>query len=124
MYDCPACGAAVAAGAAACRSCGADLGLLRAIDAVPDAWFNRGLDAIAAGHPGRAVEWFAAACAAKPGDSRLWLALARAWARLGRPAEALGALSRAVDAGAVPEEAAVLRAAISPGRGRARKAAR
>ena len=83
MYSCPACGAEDVAGRAACR-CGADLSLLLRLDGIADAWFNRGLEALAEGAPGRALEWFAACCVARPTDAAARLALARVWPQLGR----------------------------------------
>ena len=69
--------------------------MLRCLDGVPDAWFNRALAAAAAGQPGRALEWMAACCAARPTDAAALRALARLWARLGHWHEAQDALRRA-----------------------------
>ncbi len=94
MFTCPACGAEPPANRDTC-GCGADLSLLRCLDAVPDAWFNRALDELAEGRPGRALEWLAACCAARPTDAAALRALAQVWGQLGRPAEAEDALRRA-----------------------------
>jgi Flp pilus assembly protein TadD len=73
------------------------LTLLLRIDAVADAWFNRGLEALAEGQPGRALEWMSACCAARGGDAAAHRALGKLWARLGHPAEAGSALDRAAE---------------------------
>jgi Flp pilus assembly protein TadD len=93
-YGCPSCGADAAAGQLRC-ACGADLALLVGLGAIADAWFNRGLEALAAGQDARALEWLAAACAARPTDAAALRALARVWARLGHRAAARTALARA-----------------------------
>ncbi len=107
MYSCPACGAQAAERADTCR-CGADLSLLRGLEAVPDAYFNRALKALADGQPGRALEWLAACCATRPNDAAAARALAKVWAQLGHPAEAQAALDRArVIEPDAPEAAAI-----------------
>lgn len=83
-------------GLTACR-CGADLMLLRRIDAIADAWFNRGLEALAAGAPGRALEWLSAYCAARPTDAAAHRVQAKLWAQLGHWTEASEALDRATE---------------------------
>jgi Flp pilus assembly protein TadD len=93
-YSCPACGADVAVDQVRC-ACGADLSLLVGLSAVADAWFNRGLEALAAGDPARALEWLAAACTARPTDAGALRALARVWAQLGHVGAARAALARA-----------------------------
>ena len=75
--------------------CGADLSLLLTLDAVADAWFNRGLAALGCEAPGEALEWFSACCAARPADGPARLAQAKTWARLGRFKEALESLEKA-----------------------------
>ncbi len=106
MYTCPACGAEDVSGQNMCR-CGADLTLLLRIDGMADAWFNRALEALAKGKPGRALEWLAACCAVRPADVAAQRALAQVWAQLGRWAEAQEALARAQavdpDAPGLPE---------------------
>jgi len=94
MYNCPACGATEVAGRETC-ACGADLGLLARLEAVSDAWFNEGLRALSEGARGRALEWFSAACAARPTDAAARRAQAKVWAQLGRWDEAREALERA-----------------------------
>jgi len=94
MYNCPACGAAEVAGLSVCR-CGADLALLQRLNALADVWFNRALEALAAGTPGRALEWLSACCAARPTDAAARRAQAKVWAQLGRWDEARDALDRA-----------------------------
>ncbi|MCU0880713.1 MAG: tetratricopeptide repeat protein, partial [Pirellulaceae bacterium] len=93
MFTCPACGAEPPDRGDACR-CGADLSLLRSLDAVPDAWFNRALEELAQNRPGRALEWLAACCTARPNDAAALRALAQVWGQLGHPAEAEDALRR------------------------------
>jgi len=95
MYSCPACGAENVAQRSAC-ACGADLTLLRKLDGLGDAWFNRALESLAAGATGRAIEWLAACCVARPNDAAACRALAKAWAQLGHWREACDALDRAV----------------------------
>ncbi len=119
MYKCPACGADEVMGLARCR-CGADLTLLLTLDAVADAWFNRGLSALGRDAPGEALEWFSACCAAKPGDGQARLAHAKTWARLGCFAEAAQSLEKAkmlgVDGGEVQKvEAGIREMTSEPG---------
>lgn len=102
MFTCPACGAADVAELASCK-CGADLSLLQGLDGLADAWFNRAVAALKADELERAVEWLAACCAARPDDAPALRALAKAWARLGRPNAARQALYRA--RAAAPEAA-------------------
>jgi regulator of sirC expression with transglutaminase-like and TPR domain len=71
------------------------LSLLQRLDAVADAWFNRALEALAAGAPGRALEWLSACCAARPTDAAARRAQAKVWAQLGHWEEARDALERA-----------------------------
>ncbi len=106
MYNCPACGEGEVTGRTRCR-CGADLALLQQLDAVADGWFNRGLEALAAGRPGEALEWLSACCAARPTDAAARRAQAKVWAQLGHFAEARVALERAA---ALDPDAAELRA--------------
>jgi tetratricopeptide (TPR) repeat protein len=113
LYSCPACGADQTPGSPRCR-CGADLRLLQQLDSLADAWFNRALTALADGSPGRALEWLAAACAARPDDFPARLALARVWAQLGRPTEAADALERAAALDPDAPEVAALREIITP----------
>ncbi|GEM_PF-1369875 len=94
MYSCPACSAMDLEGRETC-ACGADLSLLAGLEAVSDAWFNEGLRALSEGARGRALEWFSAACAARPTDAAARRAQAKVWAQLGRWDEALDALDRA-----------------------------
>jgi tetratricopeptide (TPR) repeat protein len=105
--NCPSCGCDLGDGSA-CPGCGTDVTLLACLDAQPDAYFNRALEAFAAGRPGRGLEWLAACCAARPTDAPALRALARAWAQLGHAAAARDALDRAqaVDPDA-PEQAAI-----------------
>jgi len=111
MYSCPACGKEGVAGRATC-SCGADLTLLECLDAVPDAWFNRAVEALSAGRRGAALEWLAACCAARPTDAAAQRALAKVWAQLGHPAEARAALDRAAEIEPDAPELAELRQAL------------
>ena len=94
MYSCPACGADDVMGRLVCR-CGADLSLLVRLEEISDAWFNRGIQALADGKPGRAVEWFSTCCAANPNDLEARLYQARAWMQLGHRMEARQSLKRA-----------------------------
>jgi hypothetical protein len=75
--------------------CGADLSLFYSLDATADAWFNLGLEAIAASRPGRALEWISACCAARPTDVAAIRVQAKLWAQLGHVDEARAALARA-----------------------------
>ncbi len=117
MYKCPACGAGDATGRTQCR-CGADLTLLQALDAVADAWFNRGLQALDRDAPGEALEWFCACCAARPSDVAARLAQAKTWARLERYEQARDALEKArktaPDAEGLDELAQALEEAMKP----------
>ena len=113
MYTCPACGADGVMTRSRCR-CGADLSLLRYLDAVPDAWFNQALEAIAAGKPGRALEWLAACCAARPNDAAALRALAKLWGQLGHAPEALDALRRAATIEPDAPRLEEVRAALGP----------
>jgi tetratricopeptide (TPR) repeat protein len=79
---------------------------------VADAWFNRSLEALAAGAPGRALEWIAASCAAQPTDAAARRVLAQVWAQLGRPAEARDALERAAALDPDAPELAEIRRAL------------
>lgn len=98
MYLCPECGADQVAGRERCP-CGADLRVLRDLATLLDAWFNAGVDALEAGRPGEAVEWFGACAIARPTEAEPLELLARAWFLLGRPAEAGRVLDRADDLG-------------------------
>jgi tetratricopeptide (TPR) repeat protein len=75
--------------------CGADLSLLVHLDGLADVWFNRALQCLASGVPGRALEWLAASCAARPTDAASLRSLAKLWGQLGRWEEARDALQRA-----------------------------
>jgi len=94
MYSCPACGSEGVLGAGICR-CGADISLLRSLDGLADAWFNKALMALASGDPGTALEWLSACCVANPTDAVARRAQAKVWAHLGRFAESRSALARA-----------------------------
>lgn len=100
---CPACSTEIPAHATRC-GCGADVTLLRQLDGLPDAWFNRALEALANGEPGRALEWLAGTCVARPTDAAALRALARVWAQLGHPREALAAWERAAELEPIPPE--------------------
>ncbi len=93
MYKCPACGIDDVMGQSRCH-CGADLSLLLTLDGVADAWFNKGVAALAADAPGEALEWFSACCTARPADIEARLAQAKTWAQLGHFREALAALEK------------------------------
>lgn len=95
IYSCPSCGAEDMSRQTACSRCGADLSLLQRLDLVADIWFNRALEALKDGSPGRALEWLSAACAARPTDAAARRAQAKVWAQLGRWNEAHDALERA-----------------------------
>jgi tetratricopeptide (TPR) repeat protein len=111
MYSCPACGTEDVAARANCL-CGADLTLLRRLDEIADAWFNRGLEAASAGAPGRALEWLSACCVARPTDAAARRAQAKVWAQLGCRAAAEDALARAAAIEPDAPELAVLRQAL------------
>lgn len=111
MYSCPACGTADVAARTTCL-CGADLTLLRRLDEVADIWFNRALEAAAAGAPGRALEWLSACCVARPTDAVARRAQAKVWAQLGCWAAAEEALSRAAAIEPDAPELAALRQAL------------
>jgi tetratricopeptide (TPR) repeat protein len=113
VYSCPACGADAVEGQAACR-CGADLSLLLRLNGMADAWFNRALEALARGAPGRALEYLAACSAARPTDAAALRALAKVWAQLGRRAEARDALERAAEIDPGAPELEALRRALRP----------
>jgi Tfp pilus assembly protein PilF len=127
MYSCPACGAENVVGMTACR-CGNDLTLLRGIDAAADAWFNRGLEALAAGAPGRALEWLSACCVARPTDAAALRIQAKLWARLGHVREAGEALDRAAELDpSSPDLLAAreaIRAVVTPKRRKGKKSRR
>ena len=114
MYSCPTCGADATPNVT-CH-CGADLTLLQRLDAVPDAWYNRALEALAEHAPGRALEWLSACCAARPTDARARLAQAKVWAQLGCRAEARDALERAAAIDPTLSGIEQLRAALRPRR--------
>jgi len=95
-YSCPYCSASDVEGLTVCH-CGGDLTLLLRIDAAADAWFNRGLEAAAAGETAQALEWMAACCAARPIDAAAHRARARLWAQLRRWPDASAALERAAE---------------------------
>jgi len=114
MYSCPSCGRSDIEKTDTC-SCGADLTLLRHLDAVCDAWFNRALGCLAEGEEGRALEWLSACCAGRPSDAGAALALAKVWARLGHWREASSALSRAADIDPCIEGLEAVRQAIQEG---------
>ena len=124
-YSCPACGADDVGGRDRCK-CGADVSLLRALDAAPDAWFNRALKALNDGDPGRALEWVSACCAARPSDGAARRVQAKIWAQLGHWQEAVRALSQSAeiepDSDEVKEIREALRAAQTRARRRAAKA--
>ena len=94
MYSCPACNAPDIGGRSVCH-CGADLSLLRSLEALPDVWFNEALRHLDAGRPGRALEYLAACCTARPTDAAALRVLAQAWLLLDRWREAGDALRRA-----------------------------
>jgi tetratricopeptide (TPR) repeat protein len=96
MYSCPACGADKVASLDRCH-CGTDLTLLRKLAAIPDAWFNRGLEALAAGRRGLALEWLSACCVARPTDGEARRTSIKVWAQLGCFEEARDALDRAAE---------------------------
>jgi regulator of sirC expression with transglutaminase-like and TPR domain len=110
VYSCPKCGTPDVADQSTC-ACGADLTLLRRLDSIADVWFNRALECLDERKPGRALEWLAAYCVARPSDASARRALAKVWAQLGCIKEAGDALQRAVtlDPGA-PEIEAIRRA--------------
>lgn len=93
---CPACGKERPPNLESCV-CGADLRLLVQVNQLCDTWFNQGVQAARAEHPGEAVFWLSACCAASPGDAAAWLAHARAWGQLGRWQEALASLEHAYE---------------------------
>jgi len=94
MFRCPACGVEVQKGWIVC-TCGASLGLLRQMEAVADAWYNRGLQELSAGRPGEALAWFSACCAARPTDAAARLAQAKVWGQFGHWSECARAAQRA-----------------------------
>ena len=94
MYPCPACGTENGVHRDRCR-CGADLSLLKTLDGLVNAWFNRGRKALEEEKTGEALEWFSACCAARPLDAALRRIQARMWVRLGRREEAESSLRRA-----------------------------
>jgi hypothetical protein len=93
MFRCPVCGIEVNPDWIVC-TCGASLGLLRQLEAVPDAWYNRGLQELSAGRPGEALAWFSACCAARPTDAAARLAQAKVWGQLGHLPECTRAAQR------------------------------
>ena len=119
MYVCPACGSDKATGQARC-ACGADLTILQCLDAVPDAWFNQALKALAENRLGEALEWLSACCTANPTDAAAWRALAKLWARLRRFKDADRALGRAEKIEPDSEELKAIRGAIEDARERRR----
>lgn len=94
MYSCPVCDNNDVVGQATC-SCGTDLTLLRHLDAAIDAWFNRGLAALAACRKGEALEWFSACCIARPTDAEAHRLRGEVWIELDHTPEARAALERA-----------------------------
>jgi tetratricopeptide (TPR) repeat protein len=77
-----------------------------------DGWFNRALECLDAGKPGRALEWLAACCASRPSDASARRALALVWAQLGRLAEARDALQQAVELDPDAAEIPIIRRAL------------
>lgn len=116
MVTCPACGAENATIPVRCR-CGADLALLQRLDGIADAWFNRALEALAAGSPGRALEWLSACCVARPTDAAARRAQARVWAQLGCWQPARDALERAEALDPDAAEVAEIRQALDEAQG-------
>ncbi len=98
MFRCPACGIEVQKDWVVCV-CGASLLLLHRLEAVADAWYNRGLEELSAGRLGEALAWFSACCAARPTDAEARLAQARVWGQLGHWPECARAaqLAREID---------------------------
>jgi tetratricopeptide (TPR) repeat protein len=94
MFRCPACGIEVKPEWMVCN-CGASLGLLRQLESVADAWYNRGLSELSAGRIGEALNWFSASCAARPTDAEARLAQAKVWGQLGHWPECARAVQRA-----------------------------
>lgn len=115
-YTCPACGKDDVAGLSACP-CGADLSILAAISGACDAWFNRGLEAAAAGDLPQAVEWFGACCAAVPTDAAAWVAVAKVWLRLRRRSAARRALEQAARIDPQLPDVLAVGQMLGPGRG-------
>jgi predicted Zn-dependent protease len=111
MFSCPACGSQDVAGRTVCK-CGADLSLLDRVEQVADAWFNRALEELAAGHEGRALEWLSACCAARPNDAEARRAQGKVWARMGRWTEALDSFDRAEALDPGQPETSALRMAV------------
>jgi len=124
MYACPACGRDSVADTAACE-CGADLSMLRVLEAIAEQWFNRALQALAEGRPGSALEWLSACCAARPTDAAARRALAKVWAQLNRWDEAGQALDRAAAIDPDSLELVEIREALQDARApRSRKSAK
>lgn len=111
MYTCPACGSVETSGKSTCR-CGADLSLLQCIDVVADAWFNEGLDALARNETGKALEWMAACCTARPSDAAARRALGKIWAQLGHAHEARRCLDLSAENDPDHPDVAEVRAAL------------
>jgi hypothetical protein len=93
MFRCPVCGVEIAPEWGVC-TCGASLGLLRQMESVADAWYNRGLAELSAGRTGEALAWFSACCAARPTDAAARLAQAKVWGQLGHWLECARAAQR------------------------------
>lgn len=95
MYSCPACGKEDVTGQLTCIRCGTDLSLLKTLDSIADAWFNRALKEIDDGNSGRALQWLSACCAARPMDAEALRTRARVWGILGHWKEARDSLEEA-----------------------------
>ncbi|MCD4786504.1 MAG: hypothetical protein K8T10_21975 [Candidatus Eremiobacteraeota bacterium] len=95
MYSCPACGKEDVTGQITCIRCGTDLSLLKTLDSVADAWFNRALKEIDDGNSGRAIQWLSACCAARPMDAEALRIRAKVWGMLGHWKEARYSLEEA-----------------------------
>jgi len=112
MYTCPACGYDKVAGKATCQ-CGADLSLLQCLDAAVDAWFNEALEALSRNEVGKALEWLAACCTARPSDAVARRSLAKVWAQLGHVQEARRSLEVSVENDPDHPDVAAIRAALA-----------
>lgn len=115
IISCPGCGKSITNTNSLCE-CGEDLTLLRQLDGVADAWYNRGVRAADAGDAGAALEWFSACCAARPSDVEARLAIARLWVHFNIWDDARRAAAQILEANPELEEARTLLAGLGPPR--------
>jgi len=81
MFTCPSCNREINSQTNDCF-CGADLTILQTLGSVADAWFNKAIESLHENQTGRALEWIAACCSARPDDINALFVLAKIWIKL------------------------------------------